>query len=266
MLLNHLNFSIDFLSNRNVHLCLLSGDPSRTRMIAEKYLRNSELVCDNRGLICYIGETSLEIPILAATSGMGAPSTSIVVNELAQAGIEVIIRVGTTGSIQKYITPGSLIVNYASLCKQGAAKDIAPNEYPSVACPLLSTDLYHTAKGIHPSVYFGINASVDTFYEGQERYGNANPKLLRKQQGLIKEYQHLNILNFEMETGTLFKMASVYKFHATSICGVVAARYSENEESEKLIHDIVEDVTDKTILSALKTLENIQSGKLKLNN
>ncbi|KAB8033789.1 nucleoside phosphorylase [Fluviispira multicolorata] len=266
MKLNHLNFEMDFLSTRNVKLCLLSGDPSRTKLIAEKYLNDAKLVCDNRGLLCYVGQTSLGLPILAATSGMGAPSTSIVVSELAQAGINVLIRVGTTGSIQKQIEPGSLIINYASLCKQGAALDIAPNEFPSVACPLLSTDLYYTANAIHPTVYFGINASVDTFYEGQERYANANPHLLRKQQGLIQEYQNLNILNFEMETGTLFKMASVYKLHATSICGVVAARYSEDEVGEKIIHEVVELTIDSCIKSALKTLENIQCGKLKLNN
>ena len=47
-------------------------------------------------------------------------------------------------------------------------------------------------------------------------------KLMKSHVGMLQEYQNLNILNFEMESGTLFKMANVYGLHATSICAVAA--------------------------------------------
>ena len=60
-------------------------------------------------------------------------------------------------------------------------------------------------------------ASVDTFFEGQERSeSSANPHLLRRLRGMIDEYQGLGVLNFEMEAGTLFKMGAVYGFAAAA--------------------------------------------------
>lgn len=260
MYLNHLDFEINYLKNRNIHICLLSGDPLRTEMIAQQYLKNPQKINENRGLYCFTGETGLGLPILAATSGMGAPSTSIIVNELAQAGINVFIRIGTTGSIQPYIGVGSIIVNFASLCRQGAANDIAPRDYPAAASALLSTDVYYEAKKIHSDVYFGLNASVDTFYEGQERYDSVNAKLMKSHVGMLQEYQNLNILNFEMESGTLFKMANVYGLHATSICAVAAARCQD----EALQHDSLQHAVDACIKAALLAAENIQKNKLQL--
>ncbi len=66
---------------------------------------------------------------------MGAPSLSIVVNELIQVGIKTIIRIGTCGAIQNRIKIGDIIISQAALCRQGAANDIAPPEYPAVADP-----------------------------------------------------------------------------------------------------------------------------------
>ena len=41
---------------------------------------------------------------------------------------------------------------------------------------------------------------------------------------MIEEYRRLNVLNFEMEAGTLFTMGQVYGFVAGCVCGVVAKR------------------------------------------
>lgn len=262
MTLPHLSFDKDLLRKKEVTLCILCGDPQRTQMIAQKYLHDSELITDHRGFVCYTGNTSLKKPILVATSGIGSPSTSIVVNELAQAGIKTIIRVGTTGSIAPHIPLESVIVNFASLCKQGAANDIAPPEYPAAASPVLTATLYQQAKKIYDKVFYGINASVDTFYEGQERYQGVNPYLMAEKRGLIREYQSLNILNFEMETGTILKMANVYKLHAASICAVVATRYSSGSEGESLHSEAAHAAIDICVRSAISALESIQSNKV----
>jgi uridine phosphorylase len=58
----------------------------------------------------------------------------------------------------------------------------------------------------------------------KERSQSANPHLLRRLRGITEEYQHLKVLNYEMEAGTLFKMGAVYGFAAGCVCGVVAQR------------------------------------------
>ncbi|MBW4568225.1 MAG: nucleoside phosphorylase [Tolypothrix carrinoi HA7290-LM1] len=227
--LYHIGFGQDDLGSQPPNITLLSGDPERARLIAESYLQDVRLLSENRGLNSYVGYLPNNRPVLSATSGMGAPSLSIVVNELVQVGIRQFIRIGTCGSIQPYITVGSVVISSAALCRQGAANDIAPVEYPAAADPFLTVALVNAARKLEISHYMGITASVDTFYEGQERTDSANPYLMRSLDGITEEYRRLNVLNYEMECGTLFKMAGVYQFAAAAVCGVVAQRTkSEN--------------------------------------
>nr|WP_325034732.1 hypothetical protein [Nostoc sp. 'Lobaria pulmonaria (5183) cyanobiont'] len=96
-------------------------------------------------------------------------------------GIRQIIRIGTCGAIQSYIPVGSVVISSAALCRQGAAYDIAPVEYPAAANPFLTVALVKAARELKVEHYIGITASVDTFYEGQERIDSANPNLMRSQ-------------------------------------------------------------------------------------
>lgn len=233
----HIGFSRRDLGESPPLMALLCGDPERSRQIAEQtpgvaLLKTLSL---QRGLNSYLVRLSNDRPLLIATSGMGAPSLSIVVNELYQVGIRQMIRVGTCGAIADNVTTGSMVISRAALCRQGAAEDIAPLEYPAAADPFLTVALVEAARTIGLSWHLGITASVDTFYEGQERsQSSANPYLLRRLQGITEEYRRLNIVNYEMEAGTLFKMAGVYGFAAACICAVLADRsHSEKVEVEK---------------------------------
>ncbi len=222
--LYHIGFGRHDLGDNPPRIALLSGDPERARLIAHTALRDARTLSEHRGLHSYVGTLPNGAPLLSATSGMGAPSLSIVVNELVQVGIRTIIRVGTSGSIQAHILPGSIVISSAALCRQGAADDIAPREFPAAADPFVTVALIEAARAAGVEHYVGVTASVDTFYEGQERTESANPHLLRWLRGITDEYRSLNVLNYEMEAGTLFKMGLVYGFAAGCVCGIVAQR------------------------------------------
>ncbi|OUL30750.1 uridine phosphorylase [Nostoc sp. RF31YmG] len=253
----HIGFGREDLGASPPSIALLSGDPERASLIAQTHLRDMQLLSQNRGLNTYIGYLGNDRPILSATSGMGAPSLSIVVNELVQVGIRQIIRIGTCGSIQPHVSVGSIVISSAALCRQGAANDIAPVEYPAAADPFLTVALVKAASELGFEYHLGITASVDTFYEGQERTDSANPYLMRSLHGMTEEYRHLNILNYEMECGTLFKMAGVYQFAAAAVCGVVAQR----TVSENIIYpqkDIAVQNAIATAVHAAASLENYE--------
>lgn len=206
-------------------IVLLSGDPGRSELIADEHLSDARDLARNRGLDAFLATLPGGRPIICATSGMGAPSTSIVVNELVQAGVRTIIRIGTSGSIQPHVRNGSVVIGAAALTNQGAAADIAPPEYPAAADPFLTVALAGAAERLGIEHHVGTMASVDTFFEGQERStSSANPHLLRRVTGMLDEYADLGVLNFEMEAGTLFKMGGVYGFAAGCVAGIVAQR------------------------------------------
>ena len=230
--LYHIGFGINDLSpNGSVPgretptLVLLSGDPNRSAHIAHDRLTNAVVLSENRGLNTYMATLPNGKPVICATSGMGGPSASIVLNELAQLGMRTIIRVGTTGSIQPHVLAGSVIVTSGALRRQGSALDIAPVEFPAVADPFLTVELSKAARLAGITHHVGITASVDTFFEGQERSASsANPILLRRLRGMTEEYRSLGILNFEMEAATVFTASSVYGMSAGCVCAVIAQR------------------------------------------
>lgn len=224
----HLGFGVSELEADSPEAVLLCGDPQRTRRIARETdgVNCLQVLSENRGLNSYLCQLAGGPCFVAATSGMGAPSLSIVVNELVQLGMRTIIRVGTCGGIAEQVGVGSLVISQAALCRQGAADDIAPLAFPAAADPFLTVALAKAAERLGFDYHLGVTASVDTFYEGQERTDSANPHLLRKLQGVTEEYRQLKLLNYEMEAGTLFKMGLVYGFAAACVCAVLAQRSS----------------------------------------
>lgn len=229
--LYHLGFAPGSLPD-GTRIALLSGDPERSEMIATRHLTGGRELARRRGLDCFTAHLPGGAPVLCATSGMGAPSTSIVVNELVGAGITTIIRIGTSGSIQDHVPTGSVVIALGALTNQGAAADIAPPEFPAAADPRLVVALTLAAEQVDVAHHVGVVASTDTFFEGQERSASsANRNLLRRQRGLIDEYRGLGVLGFEMEAGTLLKMGLVYGFRAACVLAVVAQR-GEAEEPD----------------------------------
>ncbi len=228
--------------------CLLSGDPGRSELIATQHLAQGRALARRRGLDAFAATLPGGAPVVCATSGMGAPSLSIVVNELVQLGIVTIIRVGTSGSIQEQVRVGDVVISSGAVTDQGAARDIAPVAYPAVADPFLTVALAQAAERVGVRAHVGITASTDTFFEGQERTeSSANPYLIRRLRGLIDEYRHLGVLNFEMEAGTLFTMGTVYGFRAGCVCGIVAQR----TEAEQPRIDAKDDAVDAAVRVAV---------------
>ncbi len=254
----HIGFGRQQLGDPPPTLAFLSGDPQRAADIAHNYLSEATTLSEQRGLNCYLARLSNGVPVLSATSGMGASSLSIVVNELFQLGVRTIVRVGTCGSIQPHVPVGASVISSAALCRQGAALDIAPPEYPAVADPFITVALAQAARDLGLPHHVGITASVDTFFEGQERTEtSANPQLLRNLQGITAEYRQLRVLNYEMEAGTLFKMGSVYGFAAGCVCAVVAQR----TEHESVVLESKQSAVDAAIRIAVHAAEKIAFNK-----
>jgi uridine phosphorylase len=249
--LHHIGFGRADLGSDPPTMALLSGEPERSKLIAETGLHEVRVLSEYRGLNSYVGLLPNGRPLLSATSGMGAPSLSIVVNELVQLGIRTIVRIGTCGSIQPHVKPGSIAILRAALCRQGAANDIAPPEFPAAADPFLTVALVEGARAMGIEHHLGITASVDTFYEGQERVGSANPHLLRRLRGMTEEFRHLNLICYEMETGTLFKMAGVYNVAAASVCAVIAQRTT----GEQMVLEQKQTAVKNAITVALRMAE-----------
>jgi len=110
--LYHIGFGKKDLGSASPVAALLCGDPERAQRIAKETNGVScvATLSENRGLHSYLCQMADGGKFVASTSGMGAPSLSIVVNELVSVGIRTIIRVGTSGGIATDVKAGDLVI------------------------------------------------------------------------------------------------------------------------------------------------------------
>jgi uridine phosphorylase len=202
---------------------LLPGDPGRVESLAKVFDPNAKHLATNREHNSFLADFHGQ-KVLVCSTGMGAPSTLIAVEELAMIGLKYFLRVGTCGGIQSYTKVGDVIINNAAVRLEGASSHYAPIEYPAVASFEFTRDLVEAAKTNKVPYHVGIGASSDTFWPGQERLDNYSGYLLRRLRGSLEEWKALNVLNFEMEASAVFVVCNVFKLNAGCICAVIAER------------------------------------------
>lgn len=215
-------------------LALIPGDPGRVEKIA-RHCAHARKLGEHREYHTWLAELSGQTVVICST-GIGGPATSICVEELAQLGVRDFIRIGTTGAIQPHIAIGDVIVTQASVRLDGASFHFVPPEFPAVADHFMTNTLIEAAKFFNLNWHVGITASSDTFYPGQERYDTHQGIVLPRFKDSLKLWQRLGVLNYEMETATLFCQARALGLSAASVLGVIAQRTnSEAIDDQQLI-------------------------------
>ncbi|NJD00124.1 uridine phosphorylase [Candidatus Erwinia dacicola] len=203
-------------------LAIVPGDPERVKKIAT-LMNNSVHLASHREFTTWRAELSGK-PVIVCSTGIGGPSTSIAVEELAQLGVRTFLRVGTTGAIQPDINVGDVLVTTGSVRLDGASLHFAPLEFPAVADFTCTTALVDAAKEAGARTRIGITASSDTFYPGQERYDTYSGRVVSRFQGAMKEWQEMGVLNYEMESATLLTMCASQGLRAGMVAGVIVNR------------------------------------------
>lgn len=218
------HLDLDKKAVRGARIALLPGDPARVPLIAgaisDAYGKGSRLLASNREFTtCIAGIDGKSI--LVTSTGIGGPSTSIAVDELARLGVTTFIRVGTTGAIQDHIENGDCVITTGSVRLDGASTHYAPIEFPAVAHHLVTEALIFGAKKARVRYHAGVTASSDTFYPGEERKDSFRKYILRRFRGSTDEWRALGVLNYEMESGTLLTMTASMGLKGGCVTGVV---------------------------------------------
>jgi uridine phosphorylase len=212
-------------------LAIVPGDPARVERIASSMDRAAFLASHREftSWLAWIGDH----PVVVCSTGIGGPSTSIAVEELAQLGVRTFLRVGTTGGIQPDVEPGDVIVSTAAVRLDGASSHFAPMEFPAVADFDCTTALVQAARASGARLHVGITASSDTFYPGQERYDTYSGRVVERFRGSMAEWQSMGVLNFEMESATLFTMCASQGLRAGCVAGVLVNRTQQETPDEE---------------------------------
>lgn len=207
--------------------CLLVGSPERAEMIAKTLFRLWRKVGDHRGLKSFTGEYD-GVPVSVVTTGMGGPSTAVVLPEAVFSGAKRFIRVGSGGALWKEPKPGESMICTAAVRLDGASKNWAIIEYPAVADYRVVAALVASAQELNLPYYVGIGATTDDFNEGQARpddSGYIPPRLQAQHDELVRR----GVLFYSMEEAALFVWCTT---HGGYWAGAIDAVYAQRQTNE----------------------------------
>lgn len=258
------------------------GDPDRVKEVS-KYFDKIEFKNQHREFVThtgYIGNKRLSV----TSTGIGPDNIDIVLNELdALVNIDFntrsikenltqlnIIRVGTSGSLQKEIPVDSFVAS-----THGLGIDNLLNFYISNSNEeekqILHAFITHTQlhqgisepyiTGASPALlkqfvdgfHHGITVTCPGFYGPQGRVlrmGLKQPQLIDRLTGF--NFGNHRISNFEMETSAIYGMGKILGHHCLSLSAIVANRISKefSKDGGAAVEELIK-----------KTLEIISNGK-----
>ncbi|USG65520.1 nucleoside phosphorylase [Brevibacillus ruminantium] len=186
---------------------IVCGDPKRAVRIAS-LLEEHALVAENREYHSYKGKwNGTEVAVVS--HGVGSPGAAVCFEELAKGGVKTIIRVGTAGSYQKEIEPGSLVISSAAVRQDGLTSQLVPPGFPALANRHVVDALAAAAENHNTglTVAEGITLTLDVFYSGVVEFPH-------------KLYQKAGVLAVEMENSALFVISALRGMRAGSILAI----------------------------------------------
>ncbi len=182
---------------------LMPGDPKRCEYIARKFLANSKIVNNVRGMTAYTGFYKSK-KITVFPSGMGCPSMGIYSYELfKEYNVNTIIRIGTMGGYTDLKLKDIVLVDN-SITNSNYGKYLC--NYPNININgdmELNNIILNTSKELGLNIYNGNIYSSDVFYEQNNDFKDK-----------VAKY---NVLGVEMESFALFTNAKLLNKKAATL-------------------------------------------------
>jgi uridine phosphorylase len=197
---------------------LVPGSEKRVRRFAELWDTARE-VAHHYEFLVYSG-TLGSTPISACSTGCGARSTSIAVDEMTALGAHTFIRAGVTGAIQPDIKVGDLIISSGAVRMERTSEHYVFVEYPATAHFEVVAALASAAQRRGYPYHIGISATAATFSagEGSSCFGGYR---FSGMDHIEADMRAARVLDWDNETATLLTLCSLYGLRAGRISTVV---------------------------------------------
>ncbi len=240
-------YHIRLTEEQGAKYAIIPGDPGRTELIAQ-YLDEPEEIMFNREFRTFSGCLGGE-KVLVTSTGIGAPSAAICIEELAHIGVDTFIRIGTCGGMQPQVKPGDLVIASGAVRMDGTSKEYMPIEFPAVADIDVTVALRQAAANLGLSSHTGVVQAKDSFY-GQHDPDSmpAGYELKDKWQAWLKG----GCLASEMESGILFIVAAVRRLRAGAVFHCV---WNQELAGHGMPEDNKVENTDGAIRAAVEALK-----------
>ncbi len=232
----------------------LPGDPGRCESIAALF-DNPVHVGMNREYNIYTG-TLLGEKVSVCSTGIGGPSASIAMEELANIGADTFIRVGTCGGIAMDVLPGDVIVANGAIRYEHTSLEYAPIEFPAVPDFDVTAALKAASEDLGYRTHVGVVQCKDAFY------GQHSPEKSPVSYDLLQKWEswkRLGVKASEMESAALFVVAAARGLRCGSCFHVI---WNQEREKAGLAMPMTEDTTG-AVKVGVEAMKRIIAADLK---
>jgi uridine phosphorylase len=185
-------------------VALIPGDPGRVDRIAGRCDESTELTENREYKVVNATYEGRDLTI--CSTGIGCPSAAVAVEELEAVGVDTVIRVGTTGALQRGIEIGDMVVATGAAKDEGTSKRYESATYPAVPDHEVLSALVDGAERNDEDVHVGPIATDDAFYAETDEY--------------VTDWEDAGLLAVEMEAAAVFTLARRKGMRAGAICTV----------------------------------------------
>lgn len=195
----------------SARLAIITGNPDRVPLISARFT-DARQVAASRGFLCHEA-LSEDSPMLILASGIGAPSTAIVVEELVDLGVTTIVRLGTCGGLRPDVKVGDLVIPSGCVREEGTTRQYVPIPFPAVPDYQMLDALARSAARLGLRFHVGITHCKDAYYsELPDR--QLVPERSRERWTL---WRSAGVLATEMEASALFVLGSLRRIRTGAI-------------------------------------------------
>lgn len=140
------------------------GDPFRAERVAKR-LDNPVGVAFAREYRTFRGSWQ-GVEVVVSSHGVGGPGAICLFQELADAGVTTMLRLGTAGAMQPGLGDGDLVIAEACVRDDGVTQQLVPPEYPAVCGPETVLALVAAAEERQAPHHRGLIWTRAAFYPG----------------------------------------------------------------------------------------------------
>lgn len=257
-------YHLNLLKDNIAKDVFLVGDQGRVSEISKRF-DSIECEISNREFTTHTGYIGNK-RVSALSTGIGTDNIDIVLNELDSLTSEKesfnLIRLGTSGTIQKEIEINSLVVSTHGLGIDNLMHFYANNQFDKNLQKAINEQLQWPKELSTPYIYAadetllsnfkdltsGITVTAPGFYAPQGRKLRL-PFAIEDLHKRLKsfEYDGLKITNFEMETSALYGLSKLMGHKSLTICTILANRATgeKSKDYKSAIDNMIDTVLTK---------------------
>ncbi|MEG1716645.1 MAG: nucleoside phosphorylase [Lachnospiraceae bacterium] len=200
---------------------LFSGDPWRVEIL-KKYLDEPKQVAFLREFNTYTGSYK-GVRVTVTSTGIGAPSAAIAMEEMYEAGMKVAVRMGTVMALADDML-GKFIIPIAAMRREGTSLSYVEASYPAVADISLLNCMNETVLQMGAEYRNGINCTMDGFYSKMHdsKFSRESDRNMTE---TFEELKKLKVLGIDMESSC---MMTIGRLMGVKTCVVTMTTVLEN--------------------------------------